>query len=71
MEYEKSIMRHQEFVMAHEQRMMALLEKKTEAEIVQLQLKNILLKGEAQLNEVEFKIKMKEAEDILNGPTEA
>jgi hypothetical protein len=37
------------------------------ANLIQVQLKNMLLQGEAKLNEIEIKIKLKQMEDILNG----
>jgi hypothetical protein len=55
----------------HAVRVMSLEEKKIEAEVISVQLKNQLLHGEVQLNEVELKIKMKQLEDILNGTSEA
>jgi len=40
---------------------------KEQAELISIQLKNQLLHGEVQLNEVELKYKMKQLEEILNG----
>ena len=40
---------------------------KGQAELIEQQLKNQLLHGEVQLNEVELKIKMKQLEEILGG----
>lgn len=54
----------------HRMRMMDIEEQTAQAELVQVQLKNMLLQGEVKLNEVELKLKMKEMEDILNGPSE-
>ena len=54
----------------HKIRMMDIQEQTAQAELVQVQLKNMLLQGEVKLNEVELKLKMKEMEDILNGSSE-
>jgi hypothetical protein len=40
---------------------------KVRTELIEQQLKNQLLHGEVQLNEVELKIKMKQLEEILGG----
>ena len=50
----------------HKIRMMDIGEQTAQAELIQVQLKNMLLQGEVKLNEVELKIKMKEMEAILN-----
>jgi hypothetical protein len=51
----------------HQMAMMDIEEDKAKAELIQVQLKNMLLQGEVKLNEVELKIKMKEMEEILGG----
>jgi len=42
-----------------------------QAGLIEQQLKNQLLHGEVQLNEVELKIKMKQLEELLNGTAAA
>jgi len=49
----------------HEKDMMGIEKDKAQAELIQVQLKNMLLQGEVKLSEVELKIKMKELEEIL------
>lgn len=51
----------------HEIAMMDVAEQTAQAELVNVQLKNMLLQGEVRLNEVELKIKLKEMEEILGG----
>lgn len=38
------------------------------SQLIEQQLKNMLMQGEVKLNEVELKIKLKEMEEVLNGP---
>ena len=40
---------------------------KAQAELVELQLKNMLLQNEVKLSELELKLKTKEMEELLNG----
>lgn len=51
----------------HEASMMEITEHKSQAELVQIQLKNMLLKGEVELNEIELQIKKKEFKEVLDG----
>jgi len=37
------------------------------SQLIEQQLKNMLMQGEVKLNEVELKIKLKEMEEVLNG----
>lgn len=55
---------------SHDITMMDITEQRAQAELIQVQLKNILLQCEGKLTEVELKIKLKEMEEIL-GPQPA
>jgi hypothetical protein len=54
---------------SHNKEMRKVELSKGQAELIEQQLKNQLLHGEVQLNEVELKIKMKQMEEILGTPT--
>ncbi len=49
----------------HEIVMMDIEEQRAQAELIGVQLKNMLLQGEVKLNEVELKVRLKETEDLL------
>lgn len=51
----------------HETSMMDITENRSQAELVQIQLKNMLLQGEVELTQIELQIKKKELEAILHG----
>lgn len=54
----------------HEEEMMKIAKDTADAQLVEQQLKNMLLKNEVELSEIEKKIKLKEMEDIFGGFTQ-
>ena len=49
----------------HEEKMMGITEDTATAQLIEQQLKNMLLQNEVKMSEVELKLKMKEMEDLL------
>ena len=51
----------------HEEAMMNILKDTSNAQLIEQQLKNMLLQGEVELTQIELQIKKKELKEILNG----